>query len=32
VGDWFGKRADANGTGTTVTLVPHGAVMSTVFR
>ena len=33
VGDWFGKRADAaDGTSTTVTLVPHGAVMSMVFR
>jgi membrane-associated phospholipid phosphatase len=32
VGDWFGKRADAGGTGTTVMLVPHGAVLSTTFR
>ena len=32
VGDWFGKRADASGTSTTVMLVPHGAVMSTTFR
>ena len=32
VGDWFGKRADAAGTGTTLVLVPHGAVMSTTFR
>ncbi len=33
VGDWFGKRADAagGGTTTTVTLVPHGAVLSTAF-
>ena len=31
VGDWFGKRADAAGTSTTVMLVPHGAVMSTKF-
>ena len=32
VGDWFGKRADATGTATTVMLVPHGAVLSTTFR
>ena len=32
VGDWFGKRADASGTGTTVMLVPRGAVLSTTFR
>ena len=32
VGDWFGKRADASATGTTLVLVPHGAVMSTTFR
>jgi membrane-associated phospholipid phosphatase len=32
VGDWFGKRADASGTGTTVMLMPRGAVVSTTFR
>ena len=34
VGDWFGKRADAAGDGrmTNLTLVPHGAVMTMVFR
>ena len=32
VGDWFGKRADASGAGTTVMLVPRGAVVSTTFR
>ncbi len=32
VGDWFGKRADASGSGTTVMLVPRGAVVSTTFR
>ncbi len=32
VGDWFGKRADGSGTGTSVTLVPRGAVVSTTFR
>ena len=32
VGDWFGKRADASGAGTTVMLVPRGAVLSTTFR
>ncbi len=32
VGDWFGKRSDAGGTGTTLVLVPHGAVISTTFR
>ena len=34
LGDWFGQRADASGnkTGTTVTLVPRGAVVSTTFR
>ena len=31
VGDWFGKRADGSGTGTTVMLVPRGAVVSTKF-
>jgi membrane-associated phospholipid phosphatase len=31
VGDWFGKRADASGAGTTVMLVPRGAVVSTKF-
>jgi membrane-associated phospholipid phosphatase len=32
VGDWFGKRADAGATATTVMLVPRGAVLSTTFR
>ncbi len=34
VGDWFGKRADAsgNGAGTSVMLVPHGAVVAMAFR
>jgi len=32
VGDWFGQHQKADGTGTTVTLVPDGAVLSTTFR
>jgi hypothetical protein len=32
VGDWFGQRPKPDGTGTTVTLVPNGALVSTNFR
>jgi membrane-associated phospholipid phosphatase len=34
VGDWFGRRADANGgvTGTAVMLMPRGVAMSMAFR
>jgi hypothetical protein len=32
IGDWFGKRADADRPGTTLTLVPRGVVVSSTFR
>jgi len=32
VGDWFGQRQKADGTGSKLTLVPDGAVLSTTFR